>query len=272
MAARGDEHQSYLLATGEKAVSRLDLLDRIFGPGTRDLLAATGLALGMRVAEIGCGTGQTALWTAAQVSPHGSVVAVDASGEQLRVAATSAGKNGIRNVSFHQASAYDLGLPEQSFDLVYARFLLCHLDDPAKAVNRMRSILKPGGVLVCEDHDDGGIFTEPPSRAYKRLVEISDAVNRARGLDSYMGLKLPALFRAAGFSHPNVRINQLTCLHGEEKKFWEITLREATPAIVAAGAATPGELESICREMQVIANDESTLVMLARVTQVWARD
>jgi ubiquinone/menaquinone biosynthesis C-methylase UbiE len=176
MAARADENQSYLLGAGERAVSRLNLLDRIFGPGTRDLLKMAGLARGMRVAEIGCGTGQTALWIAAQVGSRGSVMAVDASREQLQVAKRSAEEAGIENLSFHEANAYELSLPAESFDMVYSRFLFCHLDNPAKAINGMRSILRPGGVLVCEDHDDGGIFTEPQTRAYQRLVEISDAV------------------------------------------------------------------------------------------------
>src|SRR6516162_5478066 len=46
----------YILATGEKAVSRLVVLERIFGPATRHLLSAARLCSGMRVAEIGCGT------------------------------------------------------------------------------------------------------------------------------------------------------------------------------------------------------------------------
>ncbi|HYL11930.1 MAG TPA: hypothetical protein VEV41_02790 [Terriglobales bacterium] len=135
----------------------------------------------------------------------------------------------------------------------------------------MRALLKPGGMLVCEDHDDGGIFTEPPTHAYKRLVEISEAVNKARGLDSYVGLKLPRLVQEAGFTTPEIMVKQIARLRGDAKRFWEITLREAAPAIFAAGASTPEELESICAEMEAIANDETTLLMLARVTRVCAR-
>ena len=217
----------YILATGEKAVSRLDVLDRIFGPATRHLLSAAGLCSGMRVAEIGCGIGE--------------------------------------------GNAYETGLPRDTFDLVYSRFLLCHLTDPAKALAKMSSLLKPGGILVCEDHDDGGIFSEPATNAYKRLVEISDAVNRSHGLDSYIGLKLPRLFREVGFSQLETKVNQTAVLRGEEKRFWELTLREAAPAILAARVSTSQELDAICEEMRKIAQDESILLMLARVTQVWAR-
>lgn len=261
----------YILDTGEKAVSRLDLLERIFGPATRHLLSAAGLCSGLRVAEIGCGIGLTARWVSAQVSPGGSVAGVDSSTEQLRIAEKSGAEAGITNLSFHEGSAYETGLPRDGFDLVYSRFLLCHLDDPLKALAEMSSLLKRGGILVCEDHDDGGIFTEPPTQAYKRLVEISGTVNRSHALDAHIGLKLPRLFREMGFSQPEVKVNQVALLRGEEKRFWELTLREAAPAILAAQASTSAELNVICEEMRKIAQDESILLMLARVTQVWAR-
>jgi ubiquinone/menaquinone biosynthesis C-methylase UbiE len=230
----------------------------------------------MHAAEIGCGIGLTARWVAAQVGPAGSVVGVDASSEQLRLAEKGAAQAGAAeagpaNLSFREGNADDTGLPRDAFDLVYSRFLLCHLTDPARALAEMRSLLKRDGVLVCEDHDDGGIFTEPATRAYQRLVEISDAVNRSHGLDSSIGLKLPRLFQEAGFARPQVTVNQIAALRGDEKRFWELTLREAAPAILAAHASTAEELDAICEQMRMIAEDESVLVMLARVTQVWAK-
>jgi ubiquinone/menaquinone biosynthesis C-methylase UbiE len=269
-----NEHRTdkpYILATGEKAVSRLDLLERICGPATRQLLSAAGLCPGMGVAEIGCGIGLTARWISRQVSPGGFVTGVESSSEQLHIAEKGAAEAGTTNLSFHEGNAYATGLPPNTFDLVYSRFLLCHLADPAKALAEMSSLLKRGGILVCEDHDDGGIFTEPATDAYKRLVEISVAVNRSRGLEPYIGLKLPRLFREVGFSQPEAKINQIALLRGEEKRFWELTLREAAPAILAAHASSTEELDSICEEMRKIAQDESILLMLARVTQVWAR-
>ena len=261
----------YMLATGEKAVSRLQLLERIFGPATRHLLSAAGLCSGMRVAEIGCGVGLTARWVSTQVSPGGSVAGVDSSSEQLHIGEEDAAEAGTTNLSFSEGNAYETGLPRDSFDLVYSRFLLCHLADPAKALAEMSSLLKRGGILVCEDHDDGGIFTEPATQAYKRLVEISNAVNRNHDLDSYIGLKLPRLFREVGFGQPEAKVKQFALLRGEEKRFWELTLREAAPAILAARVSTSQELDDICDEMRKIAQDESILLMLARVTQVWAR-
>ena len=269
---RNDESgPNYVLAVGEAAARRLLMLDEIFGPHSRELLTRAGLTQGMRVADIGCGSGLVSLWIAAQLGAGGSVTGVDMSGEQLRVAEKNAGAAGLTNVSFQEASAYETKLPREQFDLVYSRFLMCHLTDPAKALSEMRTLLRPDGILVCEDHDDGGIFSEPQTGAYERLVEISEAVNRILGLDSYIGLKLPRLVREAGFGRPEVVVKQIAELRGPHKLFWEITLREAAPAILAAGVATQEELDTVCGEIRAIAEDEATLVMLARVTQVWAR-
>jgi len=269
---RNDESgPDYVLAVGEAAARRLRVLDEVFGPHSRELLRRAGLTQGMRVADIGCGSGLVSLWIAAQLGAGGSVTGVDMSGEQLRVAEKNAGAAGLTNVSFQEASAYETKLPRGQFDLVYSRFLMCHLTDPAKALSEMRTLLRPDGILVCEDHDDGGIFSEPQTGAYERLVEISESVNRIRGLDSYIGLKLPRLVREAGFGRPEVVVKQIAELRGPHKLFWEITLREAAPAILAAGVATQEELDTVCGEIRAIAEDEATLVMLARVTQVWAR-
>ena len=66
-------------------------------------------------------------------------------------------------------------------------------------------------------------------------------------------------------------VKQIAELRGPSKRFWEITLREAAPAILATGVVTQEELDSVCVEIRSIAEDETTLVMLARVTQVWAK-
>jgi SAM-dependent methyltransferase len=267
---KGSSGEEYMLATGDAAVVRLRLLDEIFGPGTREFLTSVGLRSGWRVADIGCGVGLVASWIAEQVGENGWVSAVDVSSEQLRLAESNAAAAGLKNISFHQTSAYETGLPRDSFDLVCSRFLMCHLQRPVDALREMGSLVKKGGVFACEDCDDSSIVTDPPTRAYTRLVEISRAVDAKWGVDSQIGLKLHRLFREAGF-RSHVTLKQVAILHGPAKRFWELTLREAAGAIIDAGAASVGELGAICAEMQAIARDETTLLVMPRVSQVWIR-
>jgi SAM-dependent methyltransferase len=262
---------SYVLATGSSAISRLRLLDEIFGADSRELLKRVGLCPGSRIADIGCGTGLMALWMARQVTETGEVWAVDSSGEQLRIAEEDSKAAGLSNLRFQEASAYNTALPRGSFDFVYSRFLMCHLTKPAEAIREMRGMLKTGGTLVCEDYQIASVGTYPPSEAYARLAEISGRIDAQRGVDSNIGVKLHSLFLETGFAHPQVTIRQPAFLRGDVKRFWEVTLREAASAIVKGGAATAKELEELFTALRTIADDDTTLLLVARVFQVWAR-
>ncbi len=261
----------YLYAAGEAGAERLRLLDRIFNPGTRELLTRAGIAPGWHVADIGCGIGLNAIWMAERVGPSGSATGVDMSAEQVAMARANAEAAGVKNAVFRQGMATETGLPRGGFDLVYCRFLLCHLTDPVAALKEMSSLLKPGGVLACEDFIASTITTYPETRAYVRLGEIYPIMDAKRGVDSNAGAKLHRYFRAAGFDAPEIRMEQPAFLRGEEKRFWGLTLREAIPAIVEAGVARREDLEEICEEIGEIAEDETILLALTTVVQAWAR-
>ena len=59
-----------------------------------------------------------------------------------------------------EASADDIHLPGDTFDLVYCRFLLDHLDNPGAALTEMRRLLKLQGALETETLDLSGLAAE----------------------------------------------------------------------------------------------------------------
>jgi 2-polyprenyl-3-methyl-5-hydroxy-6-metoxy-1,4-benzoquinol methylase len=263
--------KDYVLATGARAVDRLYLLDQIFGPASRQLLGNLGLSSARRVAEIGCGTGLMTKWIAERVGTRGSVSAVDNSEQQITVASENAQAAGLQNIVFHTAPADDTRMPHGSFDLVYSRFLMCHLTNPPAALREMWSLLKAGGILVCEDFEMSAVGTCPPTEAYQRLIVVSRAVDLQRGVDSDIGAKLHTLFIEAGCKEPEIAVYQPAFLRGEPKEFWKITLREAQSTMVDRGIATTEEINSLCNDLERIAQDDSILLLVARVYQVWCR-
>lgn len=269
-----DEPESakdYVLATGTRAIERLRLLDEIFGPASRRLLMNLGVSTVSRVAELGCGTGLMSMWMAKQAGPEASVYALDSSEGQLATACENAKAVGLKNISFQLASAYNTRLPHGSFDLVYSRFLMCHLTDPGGALKEMWNLLRTGGTLVCEDFEMGAVSSSPPTKAYKQLVRISRAADLKLGVDSDVGARLHTLMVEAGCERPEVSVYQPALLRGRGKHFWEMTLREAEPAIIARGIVTSDELSTLCQDLAKIAEDDSILVLIARVYQIWCR-
>jgi SAM-dependent methyltransferase len=174
------------------------------------------------------------------------------------------------NISFIQASATDTGLAPESFDLVYSRFLLIHLPDPEQALHEMWALLKPNGILVCEDGDLTSAGSEPAS-ALGTFADLFGRLGPARGVDYTLGRRLFHLVRAAGFPAPEITFNQPVLARGETKRLLELSVAEAGPAFVDAGLISAGELDDLLVQMRQLSADEAVLAMMPRLTQVWAR-
>ncbi len=266
-----DGSSQYVLVTGEAGAARLRLLHVVYGSSTEALLTDLGLVPGMSAADIGCGTGTVSRWLAGRVGGAGVVVGVDVSTAQLEVARRDAERQGLIQLQFQHADAYDTRLPRESFDFVYCRFLLCHLAQPERALAEMRALLKPNGALVCDDVDVASIFADPPSSAVERMRDLMLAVGAARGVDFRLGIRLHRLFRSTGLANPQVSFDQPVYAAGEEKRIWEYTFLEAAPAMIQAGLVRPAELEKLTQELVAVARDETIMVAQARKVQVWAR-
>jgi len=261
----------YVLKTGQSGAERLRLLDKVYGRSTRRLLLEAGLRPGMRVLDVACGVGTVTCWIAEQVGERGAVVAADISPDQLAVAReTCASCEGLRPVEFIEASAYDTGLPAESFDLVHTRLLLCHLNHPEDAVAEFYRLLKPGGVFVCHDLYLSGMLSVPLTSAWTRSMEIAHALGRSIGVDYDHGLKLPTRLMEAGFGNPEVSFDMPVYMRGPEKRLWELTFAEAESAIVHAGVATADEVQDLAAQMRIEAEDETTLMVPYPLLGAWA--
>ena len=259
----------YALATGEAAAYRLGILHELYGPGTRRVLLEAGLRRGMRVADLGCGVGMVTAMLAELVGPTGCVVGIDSSGAQLDQARDRVNTDGA-HIRFVEASATATGLPLGSFDLVYCRFLLIHLPEPERALREMFALLKPNGILVCEDGDLTASGSEPPS-ALDAFADLWGRLGPRRGLDYTRGRRLFQMILDAGFPTPGITFNQPVVARGEQKRFLELSVAEAGPAFICAGLITSRELHRTLFKMRRLAGNESVLAVMPRMSQVWAR-
>jgi SAM-dependent methyltransferase len=259
----------YVLATGSAAANRLRILHSIYGPGARQLLIKAGIKPGMRVVDLGCGVGMVTQLLADLVGPTGKVFGVDFSGAQIEQARALLSKE-LKNVTFVQASATNTGLPRESFDLVYCRFLLIHLTEPELALREMYQLLKPNGLIACEDGDLTSAGSEPASR----LQDFSTLFGRLGpkwGVDYTLGRRLFQMVLGANFSQAEIVFNQPVFAKGENKRLLELSVAEAGPAFVAAGLISNEELQHSLNEMRRLADDEKVLALMPRMSQVWAR-
>src|SRR5262249_43538052 len=156
---------------GVQGRERLRVLARIMYPTSAALVDRLGLRDGMRCLDVGCGGGDMSVELARRVAPNGTVIAVDMDATEIEVAPRGAKERGIVNLEFRVGDVRELaGGPE--FDLLYARFLLTHLSDPAAALEAFYDVLRPGGVVAVEDIDFSAHFTYPESAASLRYRDL----------------------------------------------------------------------------------------------------
>lgn len=99
----------------------------------------------MRIIELGCGTGSTAIAHAPHVA---HVRATDLSPAMLDIARDKAKAAGIENMTFEAGAIETLDAADASYDVVLCLSLMHLLRDRALAMRRVYRMLKPGGLFV----------------------------------------------------------------------------------------------------------------------------
>lgn len=126
--------------------------DLFFGPtlhpGRIQAIQRMNIQPGERVLEVGVGTGiNLALYPA-----HCSVTGIDFTARMLEKARERAARKDIRGVRLLQMDAADLKFADDSFDIVYAPYLISVVPDPVKVAQEMHRVCRPGGRIVFLNH------------------------------------------------------------------------------------------------------------------------
>jgi 2-polyprenyl-3-methyl-5-hydroxy-6-metoxy-1,4-benzoquinol methylase len=265
---RVSEH--YVIRGGVHGRERLRVLARVMQTSTDSLLERLGVNDGLMCLDVGCGGGDVSLELARRVAPHGKVLGVDIDKTILDLARREAEDRGILNLEFRERDirAHHAG---SVFDVVYARFLLTHLDDPARVVAAFYKHLRPGGLVIIEDVDVRGCFTYPESKAFRRFLELYSAVVSRRGGDPDIGPRLPVLLADGGFEEVEMNIVQPAGTRGEVKLIYPLTFEGIADTVLEDRLATREEIDNVIDELFEFAENPRTVAGLPRVVQAWGR-
>ena len=142
---------------------------------TTDVLERLALRPGVRVADVGAGTGYFALPIARAVLPGGRVFAVDAQKEMLELLR---GKIGELAIDLVHGTADRTTLPDASVDLVLLANVWHEIDDTKKALTETLRILRPEGrVAILDWRTD---VEQPPGPPLSHRISASDAASTLR--------------------------------------------------------------------------------------------
>jgi phosphatidylethanolamine/phosphatidyl-N-methylethanolamine N-methyltransferase len=129
-----------------------NVYDLVFGPtlhpGRLVAIDRMGIRPNDRVLEVGVGTGiNTSLYPS-----NCQVTGIDLSSSMLEKARERVAREHLRNVRLLEMDAASLTFADDSFDIVYAPYLVSVVPDPVKVVREMHRVAKPGGKIIVLNH------------------------------------------------------------------------------------------------------------------------
>jgi SAM-dependent methyltransferase len=260
---------SYIIDGGEPGAARLAVLGRTLAASSESFLKRTGLRPGVRVLDVGCGSGELTGWMADLVGPA-EVVGVDVDLTVLSIARERWAEHpGAPRFVLADAASVPVALGR--FDVVYARFLLSHQTDPLGVLRNLRDLCLPGGIVAVEDVDITAMFCDPPSAAYDRSTELYCQAAIGRGGDPRLGPRLADLFDAAGLEQIEVGAVHPSFRAGEGKLMAALTLRSIRAAVLAGDLIDEDGFDDILDEVERLTDDPATVLGLPRIHQVLGR-
>ncbi len=157
----------------------------IGAPLAVDLVDRAMIQPGEQVLDVACGTGIVARTASERVGEKGTVSGLDINPGMLAVARAVS----PRDIDWHEASAEEMPLPDNAYDVVLCQASLMFMPDKEKALKEMHRVLAPGGKILLN-------APGPPSPVWQVFIET---------LNEYIGPE------AAGF------IRRVFSLHNQEE-------------------------------------------------------
>ncbi len=116
---------------------------------------------GLRVLDVGSGTGEDACEIARLVAPTGGVIGLDYSQTMVDEAQQRCQDLHLP-AKFVQGDARRLSFADNTFDRCYASKTFQHLPDPQQALAEMIRVTRPGGLMLIVDPDHGTHLLDTP--------------------------------------------------------------------------------------------------------------
>ena len=146
--ANSGQREFWNSSFGEKWITFEDDLETLHAPMTEPLLARAAIGPGMRVLDVGCGSGSVVRRAAELAGTGGEVTGVDISEVLLSTARATAGEEGKARVAYVLADAQTHAFAPASFDRFISRMGVMFFADPVAALTNLLRAARPGASLT----------------------------------------------------------------------------------------------------------------------------
>ena len=242
------ESTRYALGTSQAEAERLEFQSQLLQPATERLLREAGLRSGMRVLDIGTGTGEVALLAGEIVGQAGHVLGIDRNESIINLARQKIERGLKANWIEFRPISFDDFSGDQKFDLIVGRFVLAFQSKPADFLRKASGHIKSGGTIAFLEP---GASLSDNTRSSPVVPLWDKTVNQvveafwSGGVHPDQGLRLTETFFNAGLAEPTLFRDPIVgSANASQIIRWVcLTMQSLLPVIEKMDGVTVADLE-----------------------------
>jgi ubiquinone/menaquinone biosynthesis C-methylase UbiE len=262
----------YVLGASTPERRRLLMQCELLKPAARSMLDQIGVARDWWTIDVGCGPLGILDLLAESTGSGAEVIGLERDPNMLEFGHELMSQRGLDSVRLIQGDAHDTGMPTSSFDLAHARLLLVNVPEPMGVINEMKRIVRPGGWVALEEVDWLSWVCDPIHPAWARLLEINAEIWGKRGMDVYVGRKLPRMLMRAGLTDVRSNIHVPVYRNDHEYQFLLLTFSKINrDEMIAKGYVTAAEFTEMTVSLEAHLSKPDTFTTWSLFYQAWGR-
>lgn len=210
---------------------------------TTRLLIDAGIGDGMRILDVGCGSGDVSVLLCDLVGLSGEIIGVDHESDAIALARHRTAGHAHPSLTFLKADIQELPDSVGTFDAIVGRRVLMYQKDAVATIRALSNCLRNGGVMIFQEHDTtmAPANVEPFPLHERAQLWIQEMIAR-EGADLHIGFNLHRIFTQAGLTVESVRAECLIQTPDAPYNLGHI-VRACLPRIIALGVASADEIE-----------------------------
>jgi ubiquinone/menaquinone biosynthesis C-methylase UbiE len=268
------QHVEYALGHSSRELDRLSFQGTLFAPFTRQLLTQAGIKAGMRVLDVGSGSGDVSFLAAELVGEGGHVLGVDRSAAAVeRAKARAIGRN-HPNVAFVVGDAAAMQF-DHPFDAIVGRFVLMYQDDPADSLRKITQHVRAGGLVVFQEVDTRVSRSCPAVSTFDEAARWLAEALRGSGARPELGLEMHSLFLDSGLPAASMRVDAMVSGEAESPVYQLLAeaVRSLVPTLSKLKIASPAHvrIDSLADRIRQEVVARRAVVVSYGLVGAWAR-